>query len=107
MKNMKDMLPYLGIIVIDFYLLPMVIKDTGSAMLMLLIVVPSICFLCSLIYGFKKSFRILYPALVACLFIPSIFIFYNLSAWIYTIAYGIIAFIGSVIGMYISKRVKT
>lgn len=106
MKKMKDMLPILGIIVIDFYILPMVIKDTGTAMLMLLIVVPLICFICSLVYGLIKPFSIFYSAIVAFLFIPSIFIFYNSSAWVYTIAYGIIALIGSVIGMYISKRTK-
>lgn len=96
----------LGIISVDFYLLPMVIKDTGTAMLMLLIVVPLICFICSLIYGLIKPFSIFYSAIVAFLFIPCIFIFYNSSAWVYIIAYGIIALIGSVIGMYISKRTK-
>jgi len=87
--------------IIDFYLLPMVINDTGTAMLVLLIVVPLICFLCSLIYGLKKSFSILYSAIVAFLFIPSIFIFYNLSAWIYIIVYGVIAHAGFVTGQTI------
>lgn len=105
-EKIKDMLPFLGIIMIDFYLLPMMMRDTGTAILMLLVVVPSICFLCSLIYGLKKSFSILYSAIVAVLFIPSIFIFYNVSAWIYIIAYGIIALIGSGIGRYVSKRAK-
>lgn len=103
MKKVKDMVPYLGIIIIDFYLLPMAIKDTGSAMLMLLIVVPLICFLISLRYGLKKPFSILYSVIVSLLFVPSIFIYYNSSAWVYTIAYGIIALIGSAIGMLITK----
>ena len=103
MKKVKDMVPYLGIIIIDFYLLPMVIKDTGSAMLMLLIVIPLTCFLISLIYGLKKPFNILYSVIVAFLFVPSIFIFYNSSAWVYMITYGIIALIGSAIGMFIAK----
>ena len=106
MKNVKDMLPFLGIIGLDFYLLPIVIKDTGSAMLMLLIVVPLICFICSLVYGLKKPFSIVYSVIVAFLFVPSIFIFYNSSAWVYSIGYGIIALAGSVLGMLLSKRAK-
>jgi len=105
-KHLKDMLPFLGIIALDFYLLPMLIKDMGTAMLMLLIVEPSICFICSLIYGLKKPFSIFYSAIAAILFVPSIFVFYNSSAWVYIIGYGIIALMGSVIGMSISKRAK-
>ena len=106
MKKLKDMLPYLGIIILNFYLLPMMIKDTGTAMLMLLIAMPLICFLSSLLYGFKKPFSFLYCIIVALLFVPTIFIFYNSSAWVYIIGYGVIALVGSVIGMYTSRLTK-
>jgi len=32
--------PYLLVIIIDFYILPLLIRDTGSAMIMLLIILP-------------------------------------------------------------------
>ena len=91
MKKLKDILPFLMVVLADFYLLPLFIQDTGTAMLMLLVVVPLICFICFLIYGLKKPFSLLYSAAVVILFIPSIFIFYNSSAWVYIIAYGVIA----------------
>ncbi len=103
MKKLKDMLPFLIVLAADFYLLPLLIKDTGTGMQMLLIVIPLICFVCSLIYGFKKPFSLFYSVIAASLFIPSIFIFYNSSAWVYIIVYGVIALIGSVIGKGISK----
>jgi hypothetical protein len=106
MKKLRDMIPYLAVIVLDFYLLPFLIRDTGSAMLMLLIVVPLICFVCSLVYGIKKSFNLAYTIVVAILFIPTILIFYNSTAWVYIFGYGAIALVGNAIGMVFSKRRK-
>lgn len=106
MKKLKDMLPFLLVTLFSFYLLPLFIKDTGSAILILLIIIPVIGFVCSMIYGLKKPFSLFYSVIVAILFIPSIFIFYNSSAWIYTVVYGAIALIGSGIGAYISKNRK-
>ena len=103
-KLIKSTLPFLLVIVFDFYLLPLLISDTGSGMFILLIAVPAICFICSLIYGIKHSFHLIYPAIVAVLFIPTIFIFYNSSAWVYILAYGVIALIGNIAGMIFYKH---
>lgn len=97
------MLPYLGVIVSDFYLLPLLIKDTGSAIVVLLILVPFVCFACSLVYGARHSFHWSYAAMVAVLFTPTIFIFYNSSAWVYIIGYGVVALMGNLIGTTIKK----
>lgn len=40
----KKISPYLVIIILNFYLLSLVIKDTGTAMIILLAVIPLICF---------------------------------------------------------------
>lgn len=106
MKKIKAMLPYLCVIALDFYLLPLLIKDTKTAMIMLLGIVPVICFVCSIIYGIKNSFYTLYTIFVAILFIPSIFIFYNSTAWVYIVGFGIIALAGNAIGMIFFKRSK-
>jgi len=106
MDKFKNMLPSLGVIIASFYLLPLFIKDTGSGILILLIAIPLVCFISSTIYGFRRGFNILYSVIVAILFVPSIFIFYNSSAWGYTIVYGIIALIGNTIGMFVSKYIK-
>ena len=105
MEKLKKMLPYLAVLIFDFYLLPFLIKDTGSGMLILLIGIPMICFMVSLIYGVKNSFNWLFPLLTMLLFAPSIFIFYNESAAIYILAYGIISLIGNFLGkMFRNKK---
>ena len=83
---------------IVFYLTPFMIKDTGSGMLILLIGFPVICFIVALIYGIKNSFNWIYSLLVMLLFVPTIFIFYNESATIYILAYGIISAFGNFLG---------
>lgn len=106
MKTLKPMLPFLIVILACFYLLPLLIQDTGSGMLILLIVTPLLCFVCSLLYGTKKAFSPLYALIVALLFVPAIFIFYNSSAWIYAPAYGAIALLGGAAGSHIGKGGK-
>lgn len=106
MTRLKSLLPYLIILTIDFYLLPLFIKDTGSAMLMLLVVIPLVCFSCSVLFGIKNPFSLLYPLIVAVLFAPTIFIYYNYTAWVYIVGYGLVALAGSAIGklFYNSKE---
>ncbi len=106
MTRLKSLLPYLIILTIDFYLLPLFIKDTGSAMLMLLVVIPLVCFFCSVLFGIKNPFSLLYPLFVAVLFAPTIFIYYNYTAWVYIVGYGLVALAGSAIGklFYNSKK---
>ena len=106
MEKTKKMLPYLIIIILDFYLLPLLIKDTGTAMMMMLIVIPLICFVCSGVYGIRNSFNLFYALIVAILFVPSIFIFYNSTAWVYVLEYGIVALAGNAIGMMFYKQPK-
>ena len=103
MKTLKSMWMYLLFIGVDFYLVPVLIRDTGTAILILLVVIPLLCFLCSVLYGANHSFHWQYGVIVAVFFIPSIFIYYNSSAWVYIIGYGVIAFIGNLIGMIFYK----
>lgn len=99
MEKIKGVLPYVGIVLAGYYLLPLLIKDTGAAMTMLLVVIPAIIIISAIIFGAKHGFNIIFPLVAAVLFLPSVFIFYNASAWIYTIIYGIAALVGNVIGM--------
>lgn len=69
MGKIKKALPFYIAMLCNFYLLPLLIQNTGSAMIMLLIAIP-------VVYGMKNGFHLEYAAIVAVLFIPSIFIFY-------------------------------
>lgn len=99
----RSVFPYLLVIIIDFYILPLLIRDTGSAMIMLLIILPFICFASSVFYGIRHSFHLSYTFIVAILFLPSLFIYYNISAWIYSLIYGIIALAGNLTGYLLRK----
>lgn len=96
-KLKKNIFIYVCLI-INFYILPTLIKDTGTAMIMLLVVIPMITLFISIYYGKKNGFDIWYVISVGILFFPSIFIFYNSSALIYVIVYTIIALIGNFVG---------
>ena len=96
-KLKKNIFIYI-LLIINFYVLPSLIKDTGTAMIMLLVVIPMITLFISIYYGKKNGFDIWYVILVGIIFFPSIFIFYNSSALIYVIVYTIIALIGNFVG---------
>lgn len=105
MEKLKEMLPYLLINLGIFYLLPTLMKDTGSAMIILLILMPLGCFLTSLAYGEKSSFSWPYPIFVMLIFLPSIFIFYNESAMVYVFVYGFISLLGSFVGDRVFRKI--
>lgn len=104
--KLKRALPYFAVTGLDFYLLPLLIQDTSSAIAILLIAVPMVCFGCSFVYGIKNGLHWFYPVTVAVLFIPSIFLFYNSSAWFYAVVYGIAALFGSGLGAIIYQSKK-
>lgn len=106
MIKAKEMLPYLIINTISFYLIPVIIKDTSTAMGVMLIILPLICLITSLVYGIKHSFNIFYVIIVAILFAPTILIYYNSTASGYIVGYGFIALVGNLIGKVFHKTNK-
>ncbi len=102
-KRIWTLLIYSIVLVIAFYVLPMLITDTGLGMLMLLFVIPFIAFICALVYGIKQGFNLLLPIIAAVLFTPTLFIFYNKSAWVYIVTYVIITLVGNGIGRIFYK----
>ena len=103
-KILLALLPYVIVLAIIFYVLPLLIKDTGIGMFMLLLAIPLLTLICAIIYGVRQGFDFLFPLTVAVLFAPTIFIFYNRSAWVYIIAYAVIALVGNGVGRAFQKR---
>ena len=103
-KKLIALVPYAVALLISFYLLPFAIIDTGSAIFMLLVCLPAITFICGVIYGILNGFNLLLTLLVAILFTPTLFIHYNSSAWVYIIAYAVIAFIGNALGRIFYRK---
>lgn len=102
--KLKGLWSFLLIIMISFYLLPLMIKDTGSGMLVLLIALPVISFLSSLIYGLKNGFQPFFSIVLTVFYIPSVFLLYNHSAMIYALIYGVLSFFGMLIGFQLAKK---
>ena len=103
-QKLLALLPYAIVLAIIFYVLPLLIKDTGSGMFMLLLVIPLLTLICAVIYGVRQGFDFLLPVTATILFAPTIFIFYNRSAWVYIIAYAVIALVGNGIGRAFHKK---
>ena len=76
-KLKKNMVFYL-LLLIDFYIVPWFIKNTGSAMIVMLVIIPLICLITS--------------------------VFYNSSAWVYVVGYAVIALLGNLIALPLGKR---
>lgn len=86
-----------------FYILPLFAGPTDIMGLVLLIILSTL--LLSIIFGSvsKVKIKYLYPIIVAILFIPSIFIYYNESALIHSVWYLVVSMIGLLIGTIIYK----
>ena len=103
--KVKRMLPFLIFMAVVFYVLPFWIKDMSSSIIIMLTITPVLCFACSLLCGAYNSFSLWYVLLVMLLFVPAIFIYYNISAWIYIVGYGFFALAGNAIGVLLKKLI--
>lgn len=106
MKLQTKLPLFLAAMTINFYALPTLIIDTGSGIVLLLILMPLVCFISAIAYGLRNGWQPLLPASVFLLFLPSLYIFYNESALIYAFAYPLITLIGNITGLYAAKLAK-
>ncbi|MBQ6286000.1 MAG: hypothetical protein IJK67_06835 [Bacilli bacterium] len=86
-----------------FYIFPLSAGPTDM-MGMVVFIILSV-FILSILMGSlsKEKIKYLYPIVIAVLFIPSVFIYYNESALIHSLWYLVISIIGLLIGTIISK----
>ena len=96
----------LGLAALAFYLLPLLIRDTGSGMVILLVVIPVLCLGGGLVCGVLSGFQWIYPLLTAALFLPTILLYFNDSALIYAAVYGGIALLGDGVGGLIYRFLR-
>lgn len=104
MEKLKKNIIFYILLIINFSVIPWFIKDTGSAMIVMLMIIPLICLVTSIFYGIKNGFDFWDVLIVAIAFTPSIFIFYNSSAWVYVMEYTVIALLGNLIALPLRKR---
>ena len=101
-KHLKEIIIFL-LQLFMFYIFPLFAGPTDGMGMVLLIIITT--FILSILIGIlsKEKIKYLYSIIIAILFIPSVFIYYNESALIHSIWYLIIATIGLIIGILINK----
>ena len=97
-KKLTALIPCLAVLAADFYLLPLLMRDTGSAMLLMLCVMPLAAFIAALVCGLRVGFSPLLPAAALVLFLPTLPLYYNYTAWVYAPAYAVIVLLGIALG---------
>ena len=101
---------YLGFILLIiqlcmFYVFPLFAGPTDAMGMVFILLLTT--FVLGLLSGFLKSrAKYSFPFIVAILFIPSIFIYYNSSALVHSLWYFIVSFLGLLIGSFLSHLTK-
>lgn len=103
----KAMYSFLFVMLITFYVLPIIIQNVVIGILVLWFINPIISFVCSYVYGKCVSFHMLIPIVIGVMFAISTFIFYNDSALVYTVFYCLFSVLGMFIGAYVRKHKAT
>ena len=88
-----------------FYMLPLFAGPTDAMGMVFLIILST--FVLSTLIGVisNKKVKYLYPVVIAMLFIPSVFIYYNKSAFIHSSWYFVVSTIGMLIGTITNKLI--
>ena len=86
-----------------FYIYPLIIGMDNPFVMVLTIIL--VTFILSIIIGrlSNKKIKHLYPLIIAILFIPSVYIYYNESALVHSVWYFIVSISGVGIGTIMTK----
>ena len=81
-----------------FYILPLFAGPTDMMGLVLLIVLATLLFSFILGIGSNNKVKYLYPIIIAIVFIPSVFIYYNETALVHAVWYLVVSGVGLLVG---------
>lgn len=104
--NKKTLINFIAIC-INFYLFPFLFKESSSEMMVLLVVMPSITILLGVLYTYSVQPHWSYPLIVGAAFLPTMMVYYNLSAWIFAIIHFLAFIVGCLIGIIIRNIAKS
>lgn len=89
-----------------FYILPLFAGPTSAIGMVLLLLILTFALSLTIASISKEKVKYFYPLVVAVLFLPSVFIYYNSSALIHALWYFIISLVGVLIGTVIYKIIN-
>ena len=84
-----------------FYIFPMFAGPTDAMGMVILILLSTLLLSIILASISNKKIKYLYPIVIAILFIPSVFIYYNESALVHSLWYLVVSTFGMIIGTII------
>lgn len=86
-----------------FYVFPMFAGPTDAMGMVFLILVSALVLSFVIGIASKEKIKYLYPVVIAVLFIPSVFIWYNATALIHSIWYLVVSAAGLLVGAVVRK----
>ena len=92
--------------IIMFYLFPLTAGPTDMMGLVLILLFTTLILSIIIVTISNNKIKYLYPIIVAIVFIPTIYIYYNDSALIHSIWYLVTSLIGLIIGIILNKTIK-
>lgn len=101
-KYLKEIITIL-IQILIFYIFPLFAGPTDIMGMVVLMLLATLVLSLILTIISKEKIKYLYPLVVAIIFIPSIFIYYNESALIHSLWYFISSLLGTILGIITNK----
>lgn len=105
MKNYIKELVIFILQFLTFYIFPLFAKPIGAMGMVFVIIILTFVLSLSIGYLSDKKIKFLYPLATSIIFVPTIYIYYNESATVYSVFYLVISIIGLIIGT-VSKKKK-
>lgn len=103
-QKLISLFPCIAVLAADFYLLPLLMTDTGSAIPLMLVVMPAVAFAAGVMCGVRQGFEPLLAVIALALFLPTLPLYYNHTAWPYAAAYFLILPAGMAVGRVFRKK---
>mgnify|MGYP003498770620 FL=1 len=101
-KYLKEIITLL-IQILIFYIFPLFAGPTDIMGMVVLMLLATLFLSLILTIISKEKIKYLYPLVVAIIFIPSIFIYYNESALIHSLWYLVSSLLGTILGIITNK----
>ena len=101
-KYLKEIITLL-IQILIFYIFPLFAGPTDIMGMVVLMLLATLVLSLILTLISKEKLKYLYPLVVAIIFIPSIFIYYNESALIHSLWYFVSSLLGTILGIITNK----
>lgn len=97
----------IGAIFFAYYIIPLLVSGLTDGLVELMSLIPSICFLCSVLYGMKTGIKWYYPIVVTVTFLPVLFIYLSFDfGAIYLLILFVSGLLGEIIGGVYTKAQK-